>query len=304
MPDAEPPVQPASAKAVARVNAAPVAAWLRVVAALPEPLLRAIAGGAAWVLRVIVGFRRREARRNLARCFPAMTRAERRATLARHYREMSETALELFQLARFDAAELRARVQVHNVAAVHAELAAGRSVLLLTAHQGNWEWLTQRMVIEFDVPIIGAYKPLRSARLNRDLLGLRQRFGLHLYPAKGLLRQLLRAPRPHAAGLLADQMPHSSPSRVWIDFLGQRTAFYPGPGEMALRLGYSAFYFAMRRTQPGRYEADVQPIAMASEAVDAETFTRRYAACVEAQLRARPWDWTWGHRRWKIEPPV
>jgi len=277
-----------------------LALWLRVPAALSYSALRRLAAVVAWTLRVVVRFRVAEVRRNLRRCFPQMPAPQFHATVARHYREMTEAALEMFKLVDISAAELRDRVELQNAAAAAAELAAGHPVMVLSAHLGNWEWLLQRMAIEFDAPFICAYKPLRSQRFDRQLLALRSRFGAQLVSAKGLLRQLLRNRQPHVAAMLADQMPISSPARVWIEFFGQPTAFYPGPGEIAQRLGYSAFFLAMRRVESGRYQVDVQPIAMAGEKLDAREFTRRYAARVEAQLRSYPSDWTWGHRRWKL----
>jgi KDO2-lipid IV(A) lauroyltransferase len=287
-----------------RPDAAPLALWLRVPAALSYGGLRRVAAGLAWLLRVVVRFRVSVVRRNLRRCFPQMTDQQLQATVAQHYREMTEAGLEMFKLVDISADELRARVKLHNASAAVNELAAGHPVMVLSAHLGNWEWLLQRMAIEFDVPFVVAYKPLRNARFDRQLQALRSRFGAHLVSAKGLIRHILRNRQPHVVGMLADQMPVSSPSRLWVEFFGQPTAFYPGPGEIAQRVGYSAFFLAMRRVSPSRYEVDVQPVAMAAESVDAREFTRRYAACVEAQLRRHPSDWAWGHRRWKLPAPT
>lgn len=278
--------------------------WLRWLAALPYPLLHALAGTLAWIARVPLRFRVRYGRENLQRCFPQMTPRELRLAMARHYRAIADTVLEMTKLATMSEAELCQRVALRNAELVHAELAAGRPVMLLSAHQGNWEWLLQRAAVEFgSTPYFGAYKPLRSARFDRDLLWLRQRFGARMVAAKGLMRPLLRAKGPHSVAMLADQVPLTSPSRVWLPFMGQPTAFYPGPAEIARRFGYSAFFFAMRPTGPARYEVTILPLALAAEQVDVEEFTRRYAALLEEQLRERPWDWAWGHRRWKIVPP-
>ena len=280
-----------------------IAGWLRIPAALPWRALYGLAGVLAWLLRRVARFRLATVRANLQRCFPEMDAATLEAVIARHYRDMTGAALEMFKLASMDADELRARVVLRNPAALHAELQAGRHAMVLNAHQGNWEWLLQRMALEYS-PFVCAYKPLRSARFERDLLVLRSRFGAQMVPAKGLLRALLRTRGPHVAGLAADQMPRSSPSRVWLPFMGQATAFYPGPGEIAARYGYGAWFLAIQRVASGRYEVELQPIAAAGEKLDATEFTRRYAARVEAQLRVAPSDWAWGHRRWKLEPPA
>jgi KDO2-lipid IV(A) lauroyltransferase len=280
-----------------------MAGWLRIPAALPWGALYAVATVTAWTLRRIVRFRLSTVRANLQRCFPELGRAEREALIARHYRDMTATALEMFKLAVLDEAELRARVTLRNPEDMRALLAAGGRAMVLSAHQGNWEWLLQRLAVDFK-PFICAYKPLRNPRLEADLLALRGRFGAQLVPAKGLIRALLRTRGPHVAALAADQMPRSSPSRVWLQFLGNLTAFYPGPGEIAARYDYGAWFMAIHRKAAGWYEAEFVPIATAGEKLPAEEFTRRYAWCVEQQLKRDPSDWAWGHRRWKLEPPA
>jgi Kdo2-lipid IVA lauroyltransferase/acyltransferase len=258
----------------------------------------------AWLVRVVVRFRLRTVRANLRRCFPSMSADQLSATVRTHYRDMTITGLELAKLASFSAAELRERVRLIDVAKPTAALAAGQKVMLLGAHQGNWEWLLQRLAVEFAPHFVCAYKPLRNARFDRDFLNLRSRFGATMVPAKGMLRALLRKRAAHVTAMAADQMPHSSPSRVWLSFLGQQTAFYPGPAEIAARYGYAAWYMVVNRRAPGYYDVEFLPIAAAEARLDARLFTARYAECLEARLRRVPSDWAWGHRRWKLDPPV
>ena len=294
--------------AAAATDAPPprLAWWLRAIAALPLPVLHALGSAGGWLARVVVRFRRAQVRANLARCFPDLPRHELRTIERRHYRDMSRTAFEFFRLAAMDDAELRARVRLVNVALPAAARAAGHGVMFLSAHQGNWEWMLQRLALEFRPDFSCAYKPLRNAALDRQLLALRGRFGARMTPAKSLLRVLVRRRRDRApvTALAADQMPLSSPARVWLKFMGVTTAFYPGPAEIAARYDYAAFYVTMKRTAPGWYDASFTPIAAAGEKLPVEEFTARFAAGVEAQLRADPADWAWGHRRWKLAPPA
>lgn len=256
-----------------------------------------------WFLFHVARFRRATGTANMARCFPELPAAERERLLAQHYREMTGVALETFKLAVFDGADLRQRVQLIDPEGVFEQLRRGDNVLLLNAHQGNWEWLLQRMALEFP-RFVCAYKPIRNARLDADMLALRGRFGAQLVPAKGLLRALRRTGKPHVTGLVADQMPHSSRNRVWVDLLGQQTAFYPGPGEIAGRYGYSGWFLAMQRVADGRYQVTFHALCAPGELLPAEEFTRRYAQALGDQLRRAPSDWAWGHRRWKLKPPT
>jgi KDO2-lipid IV(A) lauroyltransferase len=104
--------------------------------------------------------------------------------------------------------------------------------------------------------------------------------------------------------MVADQMPTSSPGRVWLRFLGRETAFFPGPGEIARAAGYGAFFMPLRRVRRGYYESGFVPLAVAGERLEVAEFTARYAAQLEAMIRACPEDWAWTHRRWKLQPPA
>jgi KDO2-lipid IV(A) lauroyltransferase len=258
-----------------------------------------------WILRHVFRFRVAVARDNLQRCFPELGRAQIDALLTQYYRNLSQVAAEFIKMADLSADQLRMHMRMHNVERVAAETGAGRSVLLLGAHQGNWEWTLQACVLFLGVPIEAGYKPLHSARFDRELRKMRCRFGGHLIAAKKLVREVVRRRGElHGVALHADQVPASSGRRQWVDFLGRPTPFYPGPAEIARLTGYAAFFIPMRRVARGHYELDCVPICSAGERLDTAAFTARYAGLVEAMIRAQPTDWTWIHRRWKIAPPA
>jgi KDO2-lipid IV(A) lauroyltransferase len=134
------------------------------------------------------------------------------------------------------------------------------------------------------------------------MLALRSRFGAHLVPAKQLLPELLQ--RRHVVrgiAMLADQEPTTSEHQHWMDFLGRETAFYMGAEQMARATRYPALFVALRRLRRGHYEMEFHPLQVPGEQLEPGEFTTRYARLVEAQIRAAPADWTWGHRRWKLK---
>jgi KDO2-lipid IV(A) lauroyltransferase len=288
--DAEPPAPPV---------------WIRALGALPWSVAYALAGAIAWFVRAVLRVRVRLARENLTGCFPDWPRAQVDATLRQHYRSFSEALVEFIKQAGISAAELRERMRCIDSEPVHASLAAGRPVMALTAHYGNWEWGLQRVQLEFGVPVVAAYKPPHSAAADRVMNSLRGRFGVRMVAAKRLLREVTRLRRvPHIAAFVADQVPTTSPNRHWLSFLGRATAFFPGPAEIARMGNYDVYYAAITRTARGHYEMRFVPVATADEALEPLDLTRRYAACVEAQVRAAPAGYMWGHRRWKLEPPA
>jgi KDO2-lipid IV(A) lauroyltransferase len=280
------------------------ALWIRALSRLPFGALYRLTALIMWVLRHVFRFRVAVARDNLRGCFPERSESEIDALVDQYYRNLSQVAAEFLKTADLSADELRSHLDVQHVERVRAETDAGRSVIVLGAHQCNWEWTLQAVVLFLGVPIDAAYKPLHAAGFDRELRTLRCRYGGRLIAAKKLVREVLRRRgQVHAVALHADQSPSSSGRRQWLTFLGRETAFYPGPAEIARLTGYAAFFVPIRRVSRGHYQLDFLPICAAGERLDPAVFTARYAGFVEAMIRENPADWTWIHRRWKAAPP-
>lgn len=281
------------------------ALWIRALSRVPLPVLYALSASVLWLGRHVLRYRVAVARDNLRRCFPDYSRAQINRLLTLYYRHLGQVVAEFFKIATMSAEEMSRRVTLVNLERVHAETRAGRSVLLLGAHQCNWEWSLHAVALRVGAPMEAAYKPLHDATADRELRKLRCRFGARLIAAKRMLREIVRGrDRVRAVALIADQAPISSDGRLWIKFLGRDTAFYPGPGEIAHSTGYAAFFAAMSRKRRGHYQIDFQPICAAGECPDPALFTTRYVRLLETLIRANPAHWMWSHRRWKIPVPA
>lgn len=77
---------------------------------------------------------------------------------------------------------------------------------------------------------------------------------------------LARRGRTPLLALLADQSPSArSKQQVWLQYFGQDTAFFPGPGVIGARLGYLPIFLAVRRESRGRYIARLLPLVAPEE---------------------------------------
>ncbi len=274
--------------------------WVRFIAWWPLSLLYLQMDALALLARYVLRVRVAVVRDNLAKCFPERSKREISRLVTAHYRQIGQMVAETFKAASMTAAEITARVAIRNIELPRSLLAKGRPVLLLAAHQANWEWVLHALALQLGYPFDVAYKPIRSKWLERGMRAIRERFGAHLIPArKELLMQVLQ--RRHIVrgiAMLADQSPVSSEHMHWVKFLGRDTAFYMGAEKMALGTRYDTLFVELRRLRRGWYEIVFQPLALGSERPEPGEITTRYAKLVEAEILAAPADWTWGHRRW------
>ncbi len=258
-----------------------------------------LAGALAWLAYSVLGLRRSVVRDNLQRTFPEWSAAQQRAARREFVRRQGELAAEVLYAEHIDAAELRARVTLLNPQVV-AAAAPPRPLILVGAHHGNFEWMLLRMSLEFGDRLIGLYKPLRQPRIDGRMKAMRSRFGARLVPAKSILRELANFREAAAVGMVADQVPRTSPEKHWVTFLGQDTAFFMGPELLGRALRSQVVLVQMRRLARGRYELELEPLTEPGEKLPSGEITSRYARRLEAWIREDPPGWWWSHRRWKL----
>jgi Kdo2-lipid IVA lauroyltransferase/acyltransferase len=201
--------------------------------------------------------------------------------------------------------EIRRRVRIFNLEPLRELLAKGQSVLLVAAHQCNWEWMLLAMSVELEYPVDAAYKPLVDPWAEREMKTVRSRFGSRLIPAKELLPDMIRRRDiTRVVAMVADQEPTTSEHKHWTRFLNRDTAFYMGPEEISRVTKLPVFFIVMRRVSRGYYEMGFEPLATPAENLQTGELTERYARRVERQIHEGPADWPWSHKRWKLKKSV
>jgi len=274
---------------------------LRLLALTPLQLLYVYADVLNFFVYRVFRWRLALARRNIAGAFPELRLEEREAILRQSYRQMARTLMETIWASRAPAAELKRRVQFENPELIE-KYRAKVSVVLLTAHVCNWEWLLLAAGARFDVPIDAVYKPLRLKAVDGFTRAMRGRFGGQPIPVDQVLFELLkRGGQARAYGLLADQTPLKQAPKYWTRFLNRDTAFFLGPERLARYLDGPVLYVEMKRTELGHYRVHMQ--LLAEPPYDAPDLGARlaqaYASRLEATIRAQPSDWLWIHNKWK-----
>jgi Kdo2-lipid IVA lauroyltransferase/acyltransferase len=279
--------------------------WVRLLTRVPLRVLYGLATLFGWITGRFFPYREHVVRENLAKAFPQLEPLQLRAVIRAYYAFYAEMLMEIIKGASMPPQEIRRRVHCHNLELARTYLAQGKPVLLVAAHQCNWEWMLLALALELGYPLDAAYKPLVNEWAEREMKKLRTRFGSRLVPAKELLADILKQRgRVRAIAMVADQEPTTSEHKYWTHFLGRDTAFYMGPEELARVTHFPVFFVAMRRLGRGEYELELQPLAAPAERLGHGELTERYARLVEAQIHAAAPYWPWSHKRWKLKKSV
>ena len=253
----------------------------------------------------VIPYRRHVVVANLTASFPEWSDEQRELVIRDYYRGFADMLVEIMRSLRLTPRDLEQRVVLRNPGLVRDEIAKGKPVLLVAAHQANWEWMLLGLSTQLGYPVDAAYKPLVDNWAEIEMRKLRSRFGARLIPAQELLGDIIRQRnQPRAIAMVADQEPVTSERKQWIRFLNRDTAFFLGPEEITRTTKYASFFLRLKRTSRGHYEVSFVPLSAAGEQLQPGEYTGRYARLVEEQIREAPADWPWSHKRWKLKKPL
>lgn len=275
--------------------------WVRLLATCPLPMLHAFASTLALIAGRIASYRASMIRASLALAFPTRSALEREQVRQDFYRGYADVMVEIIKSASMTGDELDRRMRLTNLEVMRAPMREGSPVLLLAAHQCNWEWILLALSRQLGFPVDAAYKPLHNPWADRAMRALRSRFGARMVPAERVMRDVIARRRvPRLIAFVADQEPVASDRRHWTRFLNRDTAFYMGGEVLVNSLGYPAFFVAIRRVARGHYEATFEPLWVPGEPLQPGELTERYARRVERQIHEAPAHWPWSHKRWRL----
>ena len=252
-----------------------------------------------------LGIRRRIVDENLQLAFPDLGPRERCDIARRMWLGLGTMAVEFLRSPRMTPEEVRRLIELDGWEHLERARAAGKGVIVVTGHFGNWELLATASAI-LGLPLHVISRRMSRRRINRWWKEARARAGLHDLPDRGSARRILRVlKRGEVLGVAFDQNIRP-PAGTFVSFFGVPAATIRAPVTLAEATGAALVTAFLVRLGGGRHRLVVRPFEYDWSLPDREARQRhnpqRLSDLLEAQIRAHPDHWMWLHRRWKSQP--
>nr|WP_241741468.1 lysophospholipid acyltransferase family protein [Gemmobacter straminiformis] len=261
---------------------------------MPFPLRRRVCG---WLMSRVVaplgGYRAR-IRENLALVLPDLPEAEVARLVRTVPENLGRSLAELYSAPDFLKLIRDEPLTGPGVEALAAAHAAGRPVMLVTGHIGNYDAIRAALILR-GYRVGGLYRPMANPFFNEHYVRAISGIGKPLFPRgrKGLgdMVRFLRS-----GGMLGVVLDQSMGDGVPLSFMGHAALTALSSAELALR--YDALVvptYGIRRADGG-FDLIVEAPVPHTTAAE---MTQALNDSLEAQVRAHMDQWLWTHRRWK-----
>ncbi|GGM72166.1 lipid A biosynthesis lauroyl acyltransferase [Longimycelium tulufanense] len=289
------------------VDAGYAAGW-RVVRTLPEPLARgAFRLGADLAVRR-GGAGARQLRRNLARVRPDASPAELDHLLRCGLRSYARYWCEAFRLPAMDLRAVHRRLDASVAGREHldAALAAGRGVIAVLPHTGNWDMAGVWLAHQYGRFTTVAER-LRPESLFRRFVAYRESLGFEVVPLTGgdrsVAATLVRRLRENrVVCLVADR--DLTTSGVPVTFFGEPTRMPAGPASLAATTGAALLPVRSHYTDAGGWEFLIYPPVPVDGRRSVPAATQAMADVFAADIAERPEDWHMLQPFWPADLPA
>ena len=252
-------------------------------------------------------YRRTVILENLNRVYGANVSQDQIKALAQaHYGHLLSLFKELIAFRFFSDARKKALVRVEGVPEMIEAFEAGRGILILTGHFGNFEVSTVAGIEHFPQVkgrIHFLRRPIKPKWLSDMLTRRFNQAGFGVVGRRGSLEEIVSTIEKGDAIVFPFDQFARKPEGIPVEFFGHTAGTYKSMAVIALATGAPVLPAASWREPDGthvlKFWPALQPVLDDDVGAEITRNTRAYNAALELAIIRHPEQWWWVHRRWK-----
>lgn len=283
-----------------------VVALLWLLGQSPPALVRFLSHPLGWLMRVLMGSRRKVALRNLERCFPELDDAQIQRLLKANFVYLARTVFEMAWSWAAPKTRIARIGQLRGLEHMTEARRNGRGILCVSLHNTCLEIGANIMGEELKRQgfySAGIYRPLK----NPVIEWFQNRSRLDFTDGMISKRNLRSAVRQLKQGTLiwyAPDQDFGPDQTAFAPFFGIPTASLLATHKLAKLTGCAVVpMYPIYNPASQRYEVTILPILENFPSDDEQADLVRINQLIEDFIRLAPEQYWWIHRRFKTRPP-
>ncbi len=273
--------------------------FMRVLALLPLPVLRAMGWLIGQALYLLAAPRRRVALRNLALCFPDATEAQRRQWARESFVGFCQTWLDRSWLWFAPREVVLDRVKLTGAL---DELLGDTPTIIFAPHFYGMDAGGSALTLHTDRAFTSIFTPQPDPAVDVWIRNGRQRFGnVRMLNRGDGVKPILSGLRKGGLLYLLPDMDFGRNDSLFVPFYGVTAATVPSLSRFA-RLGRAKVISMVTRITPTGYVAELSSAWPGYPTDDAEADTALMNQYLQSYIDVTPGQYYWVHKRFKTRP--
>jgi len=267
---------------------------------LPFNSIYVVSNGLAYLLAHVFKYRKDVVLTNLKYAFPEKSESELEDIANKSYRNLSDIIVESLKGFSTDPQTIYKRYPIPYPDFMQTFYESKKDTVCFAAHYNNWEWATYCTPIGMPFTPIGLIKPVRNKYINDYTNKKRCRTGTQVVSIFEQNKSFKsEANNPKMMVYIGDQNATHTEKSILIDFLGKPTYCLHGAEQIARKNNWPIFFGRVERVKRGQYEIHIELVSENPRSTEFGQITESCFNILEKQIRRKPENWLWTHKRWK-----
>jgi KDO2-lipid IV(A) lauroyltransferase len=233
----------------------------------------------------------------------SLSKKEKKAYGISAFINLLDTTLGIIQREGMSKDEVIKNVTFEGQEIVKKHQEAGKKIIFITGHQGNWELLSQSIAIKFDLNLVGVGRKLDSDLMDKVLKENRERFNVEMVYKKGAIKGCIKAlGQNKAVGILIDQSIRQNQS-IEVNFFNHPATHTPLASILSRKFGIDLIPAFISTDNYKNYHVKIyepiKTIKTENQDKDLKQLTQAQADAMQVAILDHPKEWFWMHKRWK-----
>ena len=265
-------------------------------------LSRTFAKGLAYFFYFIIPIRKDVTIKNLKMAFPDYSEEKIKKIAIGTYKSFAITLLETLYIPHISKTDMVNSLKCSNIDLINRKIKENKATVLLSAHFGNWEYLSASLALQLNYPLHMLIKVQRNPYVTEFMDKARTKWSNIVIPLGTAVRQIFKALYENKIVIMAADQ-RGNVDGIRIKFLGIMSAVYSGPAVFALKTGADIIIAISVRQPDYSYKVELTELSLSdlpdNNDAKVEEICRRYLNFLEELIRQYPEQWLWMHKRWK-----
>lgn len=276
--------------------------FLELLAVLPYRLLVSIGYGLGWLASHIPGERNRVVTTNLTLCFPELSAQEIEGLRKQHWRLLGRSLVEKSIIWRGSKQQLSNMIEIHS----EIDLADQKPRILVNMHFTGIEGsiILSALALDNHWPrTSGFFQRMKNPFFNRKIVEWRNRFGGNSIDRQGNTMALIREIRKGSFIIIAPDIDLGIKDSAFVPFFKIQTNTITTISRLAKLTGADVcMMITTLKPNEAGYICSISKPLEHFPTDDPVADTARLNEIFEKEIRVRPAEYYWVHKRFKNRP--